>query len=49
MVESWNSGWRPCREGGRIDRRTATRRPSHSAIFITPIFLYSNIPVELSI
>ncbi len=56
MVESWNirlrgygSGGqverRPCREGGRIDRRTAIRRPSQRLSPISPpLFHHSHIP-----
>ncbi len=49
-MEWWNLGILeedPC-EGGRIDRRTAIRRPSqsrYSSFPIIPTFPYSNIPV----
>ncbi len=43
MLEHWNSGRRHYREGGRIDRRTAIRRPSQSRYPVSPH--HSNIPV----
>ncbi len=52
IMESWNIGRRPCREGGRIDRRTAIRRPSQSRYPVSttiPTIPYSNIPVKLSV
>ena len=51
MLESWNTGKRRYGEGGRIDRRTAIRRPSQRrypvSLPIIPTFPYSNIPVKL--
>jgi len=45
MVEYWNIEW----EGGRIDRRTAIRRPSQSrslSFSNIPVFPYPNIPTK---
>ena len=49
-MEYWKNGRNFCWEGGRIDRRTAIRRPSHNFNLLAPIiplFHHSNIPIHL--
>jgi hypothetical protein len=44
MMEYWNIGRKACWEGGRIDRRTAIRRPSQSQY--SPSFQHSSVKLQ---